>query len=112
MCIVRHDQCRVSYESLRAFAALQPRYGSIAVPLLAMHGSANSIASLEAVARLVDAAASADKQLLTWPGAYHELFHEPERDDVIDALLAWIARRAAAPEQREMQPGMDAAPRT
>lgn len=74
----------------------QPLYGTLAVPLLAMHGTANGIASLDAVRRFVSAAASHDKQLLTWHCAYHELFFEPEADAVVDALLAWLLRRVAA----------------
>jgi alpha-beta hydrolase superfamily lysophospholipase len=32
-----------------------------------------------------------------WPGLYHEIFNEPEQDDVLDALLGWLDRTFPAP---------------
>ena len=88
---------RMAYETLCAFRRLQPRYPEFALPLLAMHGTADKITSLPAVRRLVNAAASKDKALVEWPGAFHELMHEPEKQQVLDKLTAWILERSGAP---------------
>jgi acylglycerol lipase len=88
---------RMAYESLCAFRRLQPRYAEFTLPLLAMHGTCDKITSLPAVRRLVAAAASKDKALVEWPGAFHELMHEPEKQQVLDKLTSWILERAGAP---------------
>jgi alpha-beta hydrolase superfamily lysophospholipase len=35
----------------------------------------------------------ADKTLQYWPGFYHEMFNEVERDRPIDFALQWIEKR-------------------
>ena len=87
-------KCRMGFECLNAFRALQPRYGQITTPLLAMHGTADKITSAPAVQRLVAAAGSADKTFVSWPGAFHELMHEPEQAAVLDKVVAWVLERA------------------
>jgi len=95
--LVAHGQTkgRMAYESLCAFRKLGPRYPEFKLPLLAMHGTADKITSLAAVRRLVEGAQSRDKALVTWPGAFHELLHEPEKQEVLDKLTAWMLERAA-----------------
>jgi len=85
---------RIAKEAESAFAALASRYGELSLPLLAMHGTADAVTSLPAVRLLVAGAASADKQLVPWEGAFHELVNEPEQGAVLDLLLAWLLERA------------------
>ena len=33
---------------------------------------------------------SADKTLRFYPGLYHEIFNEPERDEVLGDMSAWL----------------------
>jgi alpha-beta hydrolase superfamily lysophospholipase len=42
---------------------------------------------------LYDRVGSGDKVLKRYPGLYHEIFNEPERDSVIDDLLGWLDTR-------------------
>ncbi len=97
--LVAHSKtkCRMGFEVLHAFRALAPRYKEFTLPLLAMHGTADRVTSLPAVRRLVEAAGSADKQLVPWEGAFHELFNEPEQAAVMDKLTSWLLERAQAP---------------
>jgi alpha-beta hydrolase superfamily lysophospholipase len=37
--------------------------------------------------------ASADKSLDFWPGLYHEIFHEPESEEVMVWYLTWLEAR-------------------
>jgi alpha-beta hydrolase superfamily lysophospholipase len=49
-----------------------------------------------------DGAGATDKTIKVYDGLYHEIFNEPERDEVIDDLVAWLAERAErarAPEE-------------
>ena len=68
---------------------------SIAVPLLIQHGSEDALASPEGSARLYARVASLDKTLKMYDGLYHEVYHEPERDGVLDDLIAWLDARFA-----------------
>jgi len=42
---------------------------------------------------LVDAVGSSDVELKVYPGLYHEVFNEPERDQVLDDVVSWINAR-------------------
>jgi len=52
------------------------QYKELTLPILAIHGDKDNIAPLPAVQRLLDEAASPDKQLVTLPGAFHEVCSE------------------------------------
>jgi alpha-beta hydrolase superfamily lysophospholipase len=67
--------------------------GEIRLPILLIHGE-DDIAVPVASGRLAhDAIASADKQLITYPGLRHETLNEPERDQVIAAIVTWLHAR-------------------
>ena len=36
---------------------------------------------------------SADVELKVYPGLYHEVFNEPERDQVLGDVVSWISKR-------------------
>jgi alpha-beta hydrolase superfamily lysophospholipase len=41
-------------------------------------------------------AAAAPREVVTvreWPGLFHEIFNEPEQDDVLQAMADWLAAR-------------------
>jgi acylglycerol lipase len=45
-------------------------------------------------ARIVcERACSADKTLTVYPGLYHEIFNEPEKDAVIGDVVTWLVAR-------------------
>ncbi|MHC1563607.1 alpha/beta hydrolase [Actinomycetospora sp. C-140] len=84
---------RTAAELLASAARVTRRLDEITVPLLILHGGDDRVAS-PAGARLVhDRVSSGDKSLSIRDGLYHEIFNEPERDDVIDAVIAWITAR-------------------
>ena len=66
------------------------RVGSLTIPLLVMHGSADRLtnpAGSEMVERL---AGSDDKTLVIFDDLYHEIFNEPEQDKVLSTTLGWL----------------------
>ena len=63
---------------------------AITLPLLVMHGDADVLTSLAGSQALYDTAGSADKTLKLYPGLYHEIFNEPERDEVLGDMSAWL----------------------
>ena len=73
--------------TMRATLAAAPAIG---LPLLVMHGDADILTSPAGSQALCDAATSADKTLKVYPGLYHEIFNEPERDEVLGDMSAWL----------------------
>lgn len=73
--------------AMRATLAAAP---GIELPLLIMHGDADPLTSPAGSRALYDTASSADKTLKLYPGLYHEIFNEPERDQVLGDMSAWL----------------------
>lgn len=67
--------------------------GALTLPLLVMHGTADTLSPPAGSQLVYDGAASPDKTLRMWEGLHHELVNEPERDEVIDEMLAWLEAR-------------------
>lgn len=67
----------------------------IKIPLLVMHGTEDRLASVDATKRLFEAAGSSDKEMVIYPGLYHELFNEPEKQEVFERVTDWLNKRSA-----------------
>jgi alpha-beta hydrolase superfamily lysophospholipase len=85
---------RTGAEILRAARQLAPRLSEFRLPLLIMHGGDDWLADPEGSRQLHDRAASHDKTLKLYPGLFHEIFHEPERRQVIGDLVTWLEARS------------------
>lgn len=72
--------------SPRAYAGA----GSITIPAHLIHGGADPIADPSGSSDLLEALAGEDKTLKIYDGLYHEVFNEPERDEVINDVIAWL----------------------
>lgn len=57
-----------------------------------MHGDADSIVSAGASAEFALRAGNCCT-LKIWPGLYHELHNEPEKDQVLSNLLGWLDKK-------------------
>ena len=81
---------RLGAEMLSTMQSFPDRVGSLTIPLLVMHGSADRLtnpAGSEMVERL---AGSDDKTLVIFDDLYHEIFNEPEQDKVLSTTLGWL----------------------
>jgi alpha-beta hydrolase superfamily lysophospholipase len=58
-----------------------------------VHGSDDGLIPVDGSRRLVDCVGSTDVELKVYPGLYHEVFNEPERNQVLDDVVAWITKR-------------------
>lgn len=69
------------------------RAPALTAPLLVVHGSQDRLIPVEGSRRLIEAVGSSDRELKVYPGLYHEVFNEPERDQVLDDVVSWINAR-------------------
>jgi acylglycerol lipase len=65
----------------------------ITLPLLVMHGTEDRLASVDETKRLFERIGASDKELVTYPGFYHELFNEPEKQQIFDRVTVWMDKR-------------------
>ena len=84
---------RTLVELLDRLAWLYAGYSLLTLPLLVMHGTADSLALVAGGKRVHAEAGSKDKTLKLYEGYYHEIFNEPpaDRERVFADLLGWIA---------------------
>ena len=79
--------------TLKAIADVQQRMGQLKLPLMVMYGTADSVNPIEGSQAFVQAVASTDKTLKTYPGVYHDMLNEPERDQISADIIAWLLAR-------------------
>ena len=98
--LVHHGKmsARKVTELFRNMRLVQAEAAQITLPLLVLHGGEDSMASPKGAQFLFDNAGSADKTLKIYPGLYHEIFNEPEREVVFRDLLEWCDQRIAVRE--------------
>lgn len=65
----------------------------ITLPCLVMQGSGDLIADPSRAKPLHDALGSTDKKYVEWPGMYHEIMNEVEKEKVLTELREWILER-------------------
>lgn len=76
-------------------ARVMSRAKEIRLPVLLLHGAEDQLTSASASTAFVDMLTSSDKHLTLYEGMYHELFNEPEQDDVLRTCCDWITARLA-----------------
>ena len=77
-------------EILRAAKRIQTGARQITLPLLILHGTGDLVTDPQGSRLLVARAGSSDKTLRLYTGLYHEVLSEPEREQVVADLLAWL----------------------
>ena len=87
-------------EILRAVGRIKTRMELVRLPLLILQGTGDLVVDPAGGQQLYDGAGSEDKTLRLYEGLYHDLFHEPERAQVIRDLVAWLNVRKHPPRAR------------
>jgi len=64
--------------------------GALRVPMLVMHGGADSIVPAAGSRMVHDRAGSVDRTLRIYDGLYHEILNEPERAAVLGDITGWL----------------------
>jgi alpha-beta hydrolase superfamily lysophospholipase len=64
----------------------------ISIPVLLIHGTDDQLCSIDGANYVWVQLITIDKVLQGYPGLYHEVLNEPERDQVISDVVAWLDR--------------------
>ncbi len=93
--LINHGKMSARFvaELFSAMQLIQSRAAEVTLPVLIMHGSADSMTAPAGSQFLFDNVGSTDKTLELYPGLYHEIFNEPEREQVYADLLQWCDQR-------------------
>ena len=78
---------------LQVGETMPQRAPALTAPLLVVHGSDDRLIPVAGSHRLVECVGSTDVELKVYPGLYHEVFNEPEREQVIGDVVSWITAR-------------------
>ncbi len=88
-------KARTRAEILAAMQRLPARLPRLSVPLLLLHGIDDQICPLAGSMMVHDTVSSPDRTLRRYPGLYHEVFNEPEREAILTDLISWLNDRSA-----------------
>ena len=66
---------------------------NLTLPVLIMHGSGDKLVDSEGSKQLYERAVSEDKTLNLYDGLYHEILNEPEKEQVLKDMVAWLDKR-------------------
>jgi alpha-beta hydrolase superfamily lysophospholipase len=83
---------RLVNQLFAAMARVREEAGRITLPMLLLHGGADSMAAAEGSRLLYRQIASQDKTLKIYDGLYHEIFNEPEGPAIFAEVTAWLDR--------------------
>ena len=83
-------RARTGTEILDATFEVRHRAAEITLPLLAVQGTIDRLVDPGAAAWIDSHVSSPDHTLRIYEGLYHEVFNEPERDVVLDDVVAWL----------------------
>ncbi|MGH4010041.1 MAG: lysophospholipase [Pseudonocardiaceae bacterium] len=83
-------KARTGAEILMTMEGLPPRLPGLSVPLLILHGTGDLICDPTGSTMVHDRVSSPDKTVRHYRDLYHEVFNEPERDEVLTDLLHWL----------------------
>lgn len=83
-------RARMGAEILSTMAAVERDLPSLTLPILVMHGGDDVVTPPDASRMIADKVGSEDKTLKIYDGLWHEVYNEPERDEVIADVIAWL----------------------
>ncbi|MPZ66264.1 MAG: alpha/beta fold hydrolase [Pseudonocardiaceae bacterium] len=92
--LVHHGKvpARTGAEILATTQALPERLDRLRIPVLILHGVEDRLVSPAGSRMVHQRIATEDRTLRLYDGLHHEIFNEPEQDQVLDDLIGWLAR--------------------
>jgi alpha-beta hydrolase superfamily lysophospholipase len=87
---------RTAHELFAPLPGYLQRAPGMKVPVLIQHGEADALVPLKGARPTIDAIGANDKTVIPYPGLFHEIYNEPERDFVIGDLARWLERHPSS----------------
>jgi alpha-beta hydrolase superfamily lysophospholipase len=87
-------RARLGTEMLRVMREVATGLPALRLPVLVMQGTADRLVPPQAAEFVAQRLGGSDTTVNRYPGLYHEIFNEPEREAVLDDLVAWLGDRA------------------
>ena len=84
---------RLLEQFFSAMSGIEEKLADIELPMLILHGSADGLVSPQGSKMLHEKISSRDKKLVIYEGLYHEIYNEPEQEDVMTDVADWLAPR-------------------
>ena len=81
---------RLAAELLSAMLRITAEAGKITLPIIVVQGSEDKLVDPSGAQMLYDKASSKDKTLKIYEGLYHEVFNEPEHNQVLKDVEEWL----------------------
>lgn len=96
--LVHHGKvpARTAWELTKAAPGYLSAASEIKVPTLIQHGAGDALVSAQANAPVYQAIGAPDKTVKIYDELAHEIYNEPEREGVIDDLVAWLEAHPAS----------------
>lgn len=83
---------RLAFEVIKSMEETRSLAAQLKLPLLILHGTEDTIVLPNGSLAFYSQVGSSDKERLTYEGAYHNLFLEPNREDVFADIVRWIEK--------------------
>jgi len=81
---------RLVEQLFREMAWVRDQLERIRLPILILHGSEDGLTSPEGSKSLHEKAGSDNKKLIIYEGLYHEVYNEPEQEEVMNDVVNWL----------------------
>ena len=90
--LIYHDgvPAATALAMVKAVAYVQTHWSAFHWPLLILQGTADRIVNPEGSQQFYAQAGSTDKTLKLYDGFYHEVLNEPEKEQVMADIVAWL----------------------
>ena len=88
---------RLGYELLKAMQRVTTESSRITLPIMILQGGADRLVDPNGARILYDTIGSSDKTLKIYDGLYHEVYNEPEHDEVLGDVEAWLEKHTSSP---------------
>lgn len=82
-------------EIRRAMKNTLKRADDLGLPVLLMQSGDDRLVDAAASRRFADAAPAQHLEYVEWEGLFHEMFNEPEREEVFERMERWLGEQAA-----------------
>jgi alpha-beta hydrolase superfamily lysophospholipase len=81
---------RLGAEMLKAMQYVTGQANKITLPIIIVQGSADKLVDPAGAQMLYDTVSSTDKEIRIYDGFYHEVYNEPEHDQVLRDVERWL----------------------